>query len=231
VPLCVLRGQDSLNLTNEAAEVSSHDPQGSQGAGLRKFFSLKFACTFFLFASFAYAQQTDFAIGGSTVWSSKNKTASEAFLPPAEKGGTYPSFTFQHLNERNFGFSIEGAFRYKEGVYNNFQYFRPIFYDVNGVYSRRLAPKTHGDFIGGVGGETLIFYAPGNCGLNGGGCRAYVNSSHFLMHLEFGIRYYAWRNIFVRPEVHYYFIPNNFQFHSDNVFRYGASVGYTFGTH
>jgi len=34
----------------------------------------------------------------------------------------------------------------------------------------------------------------------------------------------------VRPEAHYYFIPNNYQFHSDHVFRIGGSIGYTFGS-
>ena len=198
---------------------------------MRKFFWLEFACTIVVFASFAHAQQFDFAASGSTPWSTRNENASEAYLPPAERGGVYPGLTFQYLTERNRGISIEGAFRYKEGLYNGFQTYRPIFFDINGVISRRVYPKTHVDLMGGIGAETLLFYAPGNCGLAAGGCRSYVNSSHFLMHLGIGIRYYAWRNIFVRPEVHYYFIPNNFQFHSDNVFRLGASVGYTFGSH
>jgi hypothetical protein len=40
----------------------------------------------------------------------------------------------------------------------------------------------------------------------------------------------VWRTFFVRPEAHYYFIPNNFEFHSDHVFRIGASIGRTFGS-
>ncbi len=198
---------------------------------MRKFVSLELVCAFIFFASFAHAQQIDFAAGGSTLWSSKNTNASAAFLPPAEKGGTYPSFTFQYLTDKNRGIAIEGAFRYHKGIYDNFQLFRPILYDANAVYSHRLAAKTHGDFMAGAGVETLLFYAHGGCGLIGGGCRTYVNSNHFLMHAGFGVRYYAWRSVFVRPEVHYYFIPNNFEFHSDNIFRIGASVGYTFGTH
>ena len=49
-------------------------------------------------------------------------------------------------------------------------------------------------------------------------------------HFGVGIRYYFWRNVFARPEAHYYIIPNNVEFHSDNVFRVGASIGHTFGT-
>jgi len=198
---------------------------------LRRFLSLQFVCAFLLLASFAYAQQFDVAAGGSTLWSPKNNSASEAFLPPAEKGGTYPSVWVQYLSNRDRGIAIEGAFRYHEGVYNNYQLFRPIFYDANVVYAHRLAAKTHGDFMVGAGAESLLFYQFGSCGLIGGGCSVHLNSTHFLIHAGFGIRYYAWRNIFVRPEVHYYLIPNNSQFHSDNVFRIGASVGYTWGKH
>lgn len=200
----------------------------SQGEGLRKFVPLEFVCGFILFASFAHAQQLDIAIGGSTVWSSQNSTASEAFLPPPLKGGTYPDATLQYLNESNRGINVEGAFRYHEAVYNNFQFYRPILYDANYVFAHPFAKKWIGDFMGGAGGETLLFYEHGTCAPSGG-CRAYVNSTHFLFHAGFALRYYAWRNLFVRAEGHYYFIPNNYQFHSDSLFRIGASVGYTFG--
>jgi hypothetical protein len=49
------------------------------------------------------------------------------------------------------------------------------------------------------------------------------------VHAGFGIRYSLWRNFFIRPEANYYRIFNN-TFHSDNVVRLGASVGYTFHT-
>lgn len=198
---------------------------------MRRFRSVELVCAVIVFASLAHAQQFDVAGGGSTTWSSENTTASEAFLPPPLKGGTYPSVTLQYLNEKNRGIAIEGAFRWHEAIYNNFQLFRPYLYDANLVYSRRLAAKTHGDFMGGAGAETLLFYEHGSCGLIGGGCSVHLNSTHFLLHAGFGVRYYAWRSLFIRPEVHYYFIPNNYQFHSDNVFRLGASVGYTWGKH
>jgi hypothetical protein len=56
-----------------------------------------------------------------------------------------------------------------------------------------------------------------------------VSSTHLLGHVAGGVRYYFWRHFFVRPEAHYYFVINNFEFHSDNVFRLGASIGYTIG--
>ena len=154
------------------------------------------------------------------------------FLPPPEKGGTYPAFSAEYILENHFGFTAEGAFRYHYAYYNAFQPYRPIFYDVNGLYTARLARKTRGDFMAGVGGESLRFYNPSyGCGIPTGGCRTFVNANHFLTHLGVGIRYSVWRDFFVRPEAHWYFILNNNEFHSDNVFRIGASVGYTFAHH
>lgn len=196
---------------------------------MRTSVSLGFVVAFCFFASFAHAQQIDFAVGGNTLWSPKNTTASGGFIPPSLRGGVYPSVFLQHISENHFGFNLEGSFRYHEAFYNAYQPYRPILYDVNALYERRMAPRTHGDFMGGVGGESLLFYsANGGCGLPAGGCRTYLNANHFLVHFGVGVRYYFWKNYFVRPEAHYYIIPNNYEFHSDNLFRVGASVGYTF---
>lgn len=177
--------------------------------------------------------QIEVAGGGSILESPKPTNASVAYPPPSESGGVYGGFSLQYLDENHRGFNVEGAFRAKQGLYNGSQYFRPIFYDVNWVYARRFAPKFRGDFMAGAGGETLFFYNQIGCGY-GSGCRTYVNDNHFLVHLGFGLHYSpfrkkTFRNIFIRPEAHYYFIPNNFEFHSDNVLRAGASLGYSFG--
>jgi len=190
---------------------------------------LLLACMLAGFANFAPAQQIDFAVGASTLWSPKPLSASQAFLPPALGGGLYANASLQYLTEKRFGLNIEGAVRAKEALYNGYQYFRPVLYDVNAVYGLRLAPKARGDLMAGIGGETLIFYNQTNCNY-GGGCRTHLNDTHFLIHGGVGLRYYFWKEFFVRPEAHYYFIPNNYQFHSDHVFRIGGSIGYTFGS-
>lgn len=198
---------------------------------MRRFVAFTFVCTFLLFASFAHAQHNDFAVGGSILWSPKNPTASGGFIAPPERGGQYPAISLQHFFNQHLGYYAEGSFRYHDGNYNDFQPYRPIIYDVNAVYTNRLAPKTHGDFMAGIGGQTVIFGNPGGCGVVAGGCQSHVDSTHFLVHFGVGIRYYFWKNFFVRPEAHYYLIPNNYQFYSDNVFRAGASIGYTWGPH
>lgn len=197
---------------------------------MRRFLSLAFVCALVGIAGTARAQEIDLAVGGNTLWSPKNPTASVGFLPPPLKGGVYPSFSLEYLKENHWGLLAEGAFRYRYAVYNDFQTYRPVIYDVNGVYTAQLAHKTRGDFMAGIGGETLLFYAPYfGCGIPTGGCQTFLNSTHFLVHAGVGIRYSVWRRLFVRPEAHWYFITDNYQFHSDNLFRIGVSVGYTFG--
>jgi len=49
-------------------------------------------------------------------------------------------------------------------------------------------------------------------------------------HLGAGVRLYVWNRVFVRPEAHFYFTHNNFEFNSSHSERYGVSIGYSFGT-
>lgn len=190
-------------------------------------------CTLVLLGSFAAAQQVsqiDFAAGGSTFFSSKSTSASEAFLAPNLEGGLYPNFSADVLLDNHFGFNGETTFRYHQGLYDDYQKFRPIFYDINGVYTHKATAKAHLDLMAGIGGESLLFYNVfAYC--PSGECRASVSSNHFLLHLEADIRYYPWqkRHIFVRPEAHFYRIVDNTEFNSGNILRFGASIGYSFG--
>jgi hypothetical protein len=197
---------------------------------LRRFAFAVFACSLLAGASSVFGQQVDFAVGGNTLWSSQNTTAEIGFLPPAEKGGVYPSVSLQYVSSRHLGWNAELAFRDKRAIYNGFQPYRPFLYDANAVYAPHFDQKTSGDFMAGVGAQTVLFYnefAP--CGLSAGGCRINLNSTHFLLHAGADVKYYFWRNFFARPEAHWYYVVNNTQFHSNNVFRVGVSLGHTWG--
>jgi len=196
---------------------------------LRKFALVASAYVVLLFAAFAQAQQIDVAVGGSTLFSTKNTTASEAFPPPAEKGGTYAGFSIDRIFENHFGYSAEVSTLYHQGLYNGYQRFRPFLYDVNGVFTHHVRNRINADFMAGVGGESLIFYNQFSaCKFSS--CPVSVNSNHLLVHVGADVRYTVWRNFFVRPEAHFYRIVNNTEFHSGNVLRLGASIGYTFGS-
>ena len=195
---------------------------------MRKFAFLASACTVIVLASLARAQQIDFTVGGSTLFSSKSNSASQTYLAPPEKGGTYPSASAEVVFKNHFGFNVEGSFRYKQGLYNAYQRFRPILYDANGVFAPRFSDRFSGDFMAGVGGESLIFYNQfANC--SSPACPTSVSSNHLLFHAGGGLRYYFWGHFFARPEAHYYFVLNNSEFHSDSFLRLGASIGYSFG--
>ena len=190
------------------------------------------ACAILFFASFARAQQidhVDVAGGGSTLFSFASNNASLAFLPPDQRGGTYTGLSLAVVLKNHFGVFAEGSFRYHKAFYNGYQEYRPVFYDINGIYSRNVAKKINGELMAGVGGESLIFYNQ-FAGCNSSACPASVSSDHFAVHAGADLRYSFFRRFFLRPEVHYDFIPNNHEFRSDSVLRMGASVGYTFGS-
>ena len=198
---------------------------------MRKFALLQSACAVLLFAGFARAQHMDVTVGAGTLVSSKYTTSSEAYLPPSEKTGLYPSVSVDRIFKNRFGFNAEVAFRAKQGLYNGYQGYRPVFYDVNGVFAPRLGKKTSADLMAGIGGETVLFYTQyANCStLYPAGCTTNLTSNHLMGHLGGGVRYYFWHNFFVRPEAHLYLIHNDTQFSSAYVGRVAASVGYTFG--
>ena len=207
-----------------------------RGLYLRKFARRLCVCALVLFATLAYAQQIDLAASGSTLFSTRNQTASLAYLPPAERGGVYPGASFDRIFQNGFGFGAEFIYRYHQAFYNDYQKYRPLLYDFNAVFAPRLNPfpariskRTSTIFTAGVGGERVLYYSPyGGC-IYSPGCSTHLNSDHFLLHVSGGFNYRIWRGVFVRPEAHYYYIIHNTSdFHSNSVLRLGASVGYTF---
>lgn len=204
-----------------------------RGLYLRRLAPIASACTVLFFVTFVRAQQqVDIAVGGGTLLAFKNNTSSEALLPPQQKGGTYPSISVNMLLHNRFGLNAETSWKYKRETYNGYESYRPFFTDVNALFQPKLSKKFGLDFTGGIGVESNRFYLPGtqSCGAVAGTC--YVSSNHFMEQLGAGFHYYVWHHvphIFVRPEIHYYRIQNNYEFHSDNVFRATVSIGYRFG--
>jgi hypothetical protein len=188
-------------------------------------------CTLVVFASLARAQQQiDFSVGASRLFSSKPLNSSLAFTPPELKGGIYPEANVQVIFSNHFGFNVEGAYRYNDDIYNGFQRFRPIFYEANGVYAAHVSNRIRADAMAGIGGESVLFYNEfGTCsGVYAGNCRINANSNHFLVHVGGDLRYYFFRRMFLRPEIHCYHIVNNTSiFSSDNVLRIGGSIGFS----
>jgi hypothetical protein len=185
----------------------------------------------FFLANLANAQQADAMLGFGTLTSSSYNNTSGSFQPFEEKGGLYPAISADVIFHRRIGFGFEVAWRGSQGNYlNGYEAFRPILYDFNAVYQPRLGKKLGLDLMGGIGGAATRFYQNQitSCSYFSG-CINYVTSDHFMTHIGGGIRYYVWHHVFVRPEIHYYYVNNNFEFNTPNLFRVGGSIGYTIG--
>jgi len=184
----------------------------------------------FFCTSFASAQQGDAMFGFGALLSSGSCSNITGLCP--EKGGLYPSVSADVIFHQRIGFGFETSWRASQAAYggDGGQPFRPIITDFNAVYQPRISKKVGLDLMGGIGLQSTRFYGyqqTGSC-VYFGAC--YDSSHHFLVDVGGGIRYYVWNHFFVRPEAHYYWVNNNTNdFSSNNLFRVGASIGYTIG--
>jgi len=196
----------------------------------------------FVLCIFASAQQGDAYIGGGTLLSS---SASAPLIPGTncglnssgnavcpEKGGTYLNLGADVIFKRRIGAAFDINWKASQGAFGGpgGQPYRPLLFTFNGVFQPRLSKKAGLDLFGGIGWQSTRFYGyqpTSNC-VYFGAC--YTSSNHFLVDVGAGLRYYVWGHVFVRPEVRVFHILNNGDnFTSDNVFRVGASIGYTIG--
>ncbi len=193
-------------------------------------FALSFSC------HLAAAQQGDIMFFGGTLLSSSPSTTQLFSGNIAEKGGTYLGVAGDIVGfKRRLGFNVETSWRASQANYLGYETYRPILTDFNALFQPKIGKKIGLDLFGGIGIASTRFYVPyaTSCSYFSG-CINYNTQDHFMQDLGAGIRYYVWNHFFVRPEFHYYHIDNNDNlstggFTSDNVFRVGASIGYTIG--
>jgi len=197
---------------------------------LKKLSLVATACLVFVAATAAYGQQMDFAFGLSTTNapSYSSTTSSSTFPPVSLTGGAYPSISGDFLLRKNFGVMGEISWKSSQGIYDAYQPYRPIFWDFNGVYVPELTKHVAAELSAGVGAESTRFYT-NYYTCNYISCTNYSTSTHFMGQFGAGLKLYARGGLFVRPEIHYYLVNNNNEYTSSRVFRYGASIGYTFG--
>ncbi len=184
-------------------------------------------CILVCLTAASQAQQFDVAFGVSTVSSSSATVNSSGIAVPDAGGGAFPGFSGDFLFFHGFGVGGEVNWRASQNLYGGFQPFRPILYDFNGVFAPKIG-RIQPEVQAGIGAESVRFYQPYfNCGFTG--CTNYTTDSHFMGHVGGGLRFYVWHHVFVRPEAHVYLVHNNVEFSSGHLYRYGASIGYSFG--
>jgi len=194
---------------------------------LRKLAGIAFLSVYFLLGSTAQAQQLDFAFGVGTVTAPSAFDATGEFFPQSVGGGIFPSFSGDFLFLHHFGVGGEVAWRATRNLSQGFLPFRPIFYDFNAVFAPPLGKHAAAELQAGIGGESVRFYQNFvTCSFFS--CTDFVSTNHFLGHVGGGIKFYIIPHIFIRPEAHFYFVHNNFEFSGAHATRLGASIGYTF---
>jgi hypothetical protein len=148
--------------------------------------------------------------------------------------GTFGKAGADFMFTPHFGVGGEADFRFSQGNYAGLNY-RPTFYDFYGIYQ----PTHHGrivpEIIGGIGAVNLKFYANQQYCDAFAGCSTsnyYLESSnHFQVHVGVGVSIYLTQHIFLRPQVDAHYVNNFYQFGSNWVPEYSASIGYRFGEH
>jgi len=194
-------------------------------------FILSFLSTLLLIAGAAQAQtEIDLAFGVSGVHGTSftNAEVSSGFFPQDVGGGAFPTFSGDFIFHRHIGIMGEVAWRATQNLSQSIAPFRPIFYDFGAIYAPPLGKHAALEVTTGIGGESIRFYT-GTINCSFISCTDYVSSNHLLWQAGAGVRLYAWRNLFIRPEFRYYLIHDNFEFSSNHAFRAGASLGYSFG--
>jgi hypothetical protein len=178
------------------------------------------------FAIASQAQEISAAFGLSAVTAPKAADASGPFSPQSVGGGAFPTITASYVTPMRIGIEGEVSWRGTQNLYQGFENFRPIFYDVNAIFAPKLGNRVTAEFLGGLGAESVRFYGVQNCGF--AGCTNFVSANHLMADLGAGLRLYATKNFFVRPEARWYFVRNNNDFSGAHAARVGASVGFTF---
>lgn len=169
----------------------------------------------------------DLAIGFGSVLSTSSANASGNYAPQSMGGGFYPTFSANFLLRHSLGVSGELSWRGGRNLYEGYEPFRPLFYDINALYAPRFGKHLGAEVMAGIGAASTRFYS-GQYNCNFVTCTDYVSTTHFMGHIGGGIKLYVHGNFFVRPEVHWYLIHNNNEFSSGSAERVGASIGYTF---
>ena len=182
-----------------------------------------------LLAAIAAQAQLDVAVGLSTVNGPSASSATGNFAPQNIGGGAYISFSGDYLVWHSFGIGGQISWRASQNLWGGQLPYRPIFYDINGIYAPRINKYLGAEVQGGLGAENVHFYT-GNVTCSAfTGCSNYQSSNHFMGHIGGGVRLYAKGNFFIRPEAHVYFVRNNFEFSGPRATRYGVSLGYSWG--
>lgn len=177
----------------------------------------------------ASAQQIDFGFGVGTISAPSASTVPTLNQPPVSlKGGAFPAFSADVLLFKHYGIGGNIAWRASEASPPGAQPYRPILWDIDGMWVPPLGKHAAAEFSAGIGAESTRFYSNiVNCSYFS--CTNYTTSSHFMGQFGAGLKLYPHGGFYIKPEAHLYLVNNNVEYSSSHAVRYGATIGYTFG--
>jgi hypothetical protein len=183
----------------------------------------------FLAVPVVQAQQIDLGFGAGTVLAPSSSNPGSNHAEQTIGSGTFLGFSSDVLLHRNFGIQGEVNWRASQNVYLGYQPFRPIFWDINGLWAPRLGKNLRAELLAGIGAENVRFYTNYYTCSYFYGCTTYTSTNQFMGHFGVGLRYYFWQDAFIRPEASVYLINGNNDFTSNYATHVGATLGYSFG--
>jgi hypothetical protein len=197
------------------------------------------AFAFYMGSTFASAQNVDVFFGAGTALNTSANTSFDTFgtgipFTSPKLGGAFGKVGGDFMLTKHFGVGAETDFRFAQDDYLGLKT-RPIFYDFNGIYMPTLGrfSRIVPEFQAGLGGAKMNFsYSATSCDPIGGcstSTSVVESSSHFQVHMAAGLRFYATRHLFVRPQVDLRYVPNFFQYGRNWVPEYSGSLGWSFG--
>lgn len=187
----------------------------------------------------AHAQNLDVFFGVGTMTDSSSGQSIDTFgtgnpFTTPRLGGTFGKVGADFMLTPHFGIGGESDFRFSQASYTGLNY-RPTFYDFNGIWAPLRTKRIVPEIQAGLGAAKLSFYYPSSYCDQFAGCSSsntYVEGSdHFQFHLAAGIRFYATPHLFIEPQIDAHYVNNFFQFGSNWVPEYSASLGWSFGEH
>ena len=181
------------------------------------------------FSNLAQAQRVDFGVGfGSIMAPSAVASSTPGISVPSLSGGLYPGFNGNVIFYHNLGVGAELFWRGSSVDYAGQGFdFRPLFWNINAVYSPKLTDRAYLELVGGIGALSTRFYTGTTCGFYS--CSNYQSISHFDADFGGGIKLYVHGGFFVRPEARVYIMHNaNQEFSSNHAARAGVTLGYSF---
>src|SRR4051812_582642 len=116
---------------------------------------------FLLSTIFAFGQQADAMLGFGTVLSPGAAAcgSNPANFTCPERGGLYMNIGGDVIFHKRLGLGFDATWRSSQGNFGGLGIpYRPILFDINGVYQPKMGKKAGLDLMGGIGWQSTRFY-------------------------------------------------------------------------